>query len=120
MQIYSVALAIPANTPETNPVVKRIRLLKGTLRRVLIHFPPGASALAHIRAFLDDKQILPDKNEGDVEDSIALDDATFPLILNKKVEKREAELRVEGWNEDDTYPHTIKLIFSHQLQEEGG
>ncbi len=75
----------------------------GQLNQIIVHFPPGCSALVDVRVFLNSEQILPNLGY------LALDDAT-PTFSFAKVIRMGDNLRVEMVNTDDTYPHTISVI----------
>ena len=75
----------------------------GTIKNIIVHFPPGCNALIEIKVFHGSTQILPEK------DGIALDDASPTFIIEKAV-KAGDPIRVEWINHDSVYSHTISVI----------
>jgi hypothetical protein len=78
-------------------------LWKGTIKDIIVHFPPGANALVEVRVFHGSTQILPEKG------GVALDDAT-PIFGVERPINLGDHIRVEWANHDDTYEHTISVI----------
>ncbi|MBA7530539.1 hypothetical protein ES705_22747 [subsurface metagenome] len=104
---YEYEITIPANTQKSNPTKKDCPLTHGILREVSIVFPPGCHRLAHIIIIRFERQLFPTNTEM----SFAGD--TFPLEFEEYYPIIEVpySLRVEGWNDDDTYPHTVRVRF---------
>jgi len=99
--LYTVELPIPANTDKLNPVRQTIKVWRGVINRIRITFPTGCVGLAHIRILHGGHQIAP-VNEGSwfSGDGGGPDYQEF-IPLQKEIN----ELTIEGYNEDDTYPH---------------
>ena len=83
----------------------------GIVTRVIMQFPAGCNYLMDVRLLyrVDDREyyILPSV-EGQF---ISLDDAAPPFIISFPVNAGKT-LRVEWYNYDDTYPHTVPVIVS--------
>ena len=117
---YVFVLPIPATTAITSPVTRSLRIPKGDITEVRVIFPVGCADLAHVRIFALDKQIYP-SNLG----SYYQGDGVFFLIRDRyPLSEFVQEVKVEGYNEDDTYQHTvtvgITVIPSEKARGAGG
>ena len=120
MPTYCLDLEIPKSTPESEPVEQRIEIREGVITRWLIYIPAGHMALARMCILYGLDQILPYKKgswlRGE-DESIILDEWWDPP-------EQPCELRAQGWNEDNSYPHTFfirivalprEVALAHQL-----
>ncbi len=103
--IYSYAFAIPANTPQGSPETYDLKLTHGIIHRVEVEFPPGCAGLAHLVVERYGSQLWPTNPDGD----LASDD--YAIAWDEDYELTEApySVKLRGWNDDDTYAHTITL-----------
>ncbi len=102
---YDRALTIPANTARASVVSSELVLTYGVIHRVEVEFPEGCAGLAHFRVRRFEHQVWPTNPGGDFatnghvitwNDYLQMYDEPFTLQL-------------EGWNVDNTFPHTITL-----------
>lgn len=105
---YQVSLAIPANTPKSNPVVEELALPFGELTECYVMFPWGCAGLAHVRILHNERQIYPTTTNEWFEGN------DIEIVFDCRYELGEAwnRFKVEGYNEDDFYPHTPIIQFS--------
>jgi len=105
MPIYTLDLAIPANTPEAAPVTKKITVEGAILNTISILIPDGHVALARMAMFYGIKQIFPYEAgtwlRGNAE--------SVSFRLNWLLPEPRTILTFKGWNEDDTYQHTFYI-----------
>jgi hypothetical protein len=110
---YEQRITILPNTTEVIPVTETLNVHPGILKRVQIVFPPGCCGLAHLQVKYLDRIVYPANINSDIsgdgesiefEEDIILNDVPFEFTL-------------VGWNEDDTYPHTI-IVRMQILSEE--
>jgi len=108
MPIYVTKLTVPANTPEDSPAEVKLTVMKGVLTYVSVLIPYGHHALAGLRINYGDLQIIP-HNEGEW---IRGDGETLAWSDYEPIPHRNTPLRIQGYNEDDTYAHTfyIRLV----------
>jgi len=104
---YSVALTIPANTPESNPGEERVQLTHGVITHIEVEFPAGCrgKVYAYVRDSLH--QVWPTNPDGKFRTDgrvIAWDDY-LEIFQSPYV------LTVGGWNNSTKYPHTITFYF---------
>ena len=102
---YCLVLPIPAKTLITAPARTSIRLPKGEIQELRIDFPTGCAGLAHVRLFDLGKQIYPSNLGGYYRGDgvVFLIRDRYPLV------EYVQEVRLEGYNEDDTYSHTVTV-----------
>jgi len=104
---YDFRLVIPANTPKDSPKRERIRLTKGVIHKVEIRFPPGCAGLVHVVVRDLEQQVWPTNRDGDFSD----DDYVISFVECYELEHPPFIFTLEGWNDDDTYDHTITFRF---------
>lgn len=100
---YDFAIAVPANTAETAPIIQLMELTQGVITRLEIQFPAGCAGLAHCRILDQGTQKWPTPPS----DSFASDDYCVVIEENQELTAEPYQLRAVCWNEDDTYDHTI-------------
>ena len=105
---YDFVLTIPANTPVSKPVASTGVVCPGRVDRVMIIFPPGAAGLAHIRIARGSHQLWPSNLDG----SFASDGEFLDFSENYPLDDSPFEFIISGWNDDDTYDHSITVRFN--------
>ncbi|MBA7607938.1 hypothetical protein ES703_15108 [subsurface metagenome] len=100
---YDIPITIPPNTLEVTPVRVELKLTHGVITRVIVRPRPGHASLAHLRVIYQGHQIYPANRDSDLHGD------TFPMEWEEYIELLSAPytLILEGWNDDDTYPHTF-------------
>jgi hypothetical protein len=78
----------------------------GTLRRYVLHFPPGQSGLAHVQVWYCGRQILPTS----LGESFIGDDTLIDLPEAFPIEDPPFELTLVGWAPLATLDHTVYFI----------
>jgi len=104
---YDFTITIPKNTPETAPVEVEAKLNEGTIRYVEVAFPPGPAALAHLQIWDGLHQVWPTNPGG----SFAWNDYTIKFDDEYVIQNPMNILTLVGWNEDDSFDHTITVRF---------
>jgi len=104
--IYQADITIPKNTLETSPTVVMMGIAKGIITKIMVRPRPGHSALAHLVILHHEHQIAPSTENMDFHGD------TFPLDWEEYYESYQPEyaLKLRGWNDDDTYPHTFDVF----------
>ena len=100
---YRAALAIPANTPESEPVSTTIKTAPGIVTEVELLFPAGHAGLTHVVIYYHERQIFPTSPEQSFcgDDHLITFDEQFAVI------ELPYELVVYGWNDDEYYDYTV-------------
>ena len=105
---YSFALVIPANTPQSSPASLSCKLTAGTIERVDIQFPAGCAGLVHVSINHLLHQLAPNNPDG----TFSSDGQTISFGEDYPLKAAPYAVTFKGWNDDDTFPHTITLWLS--------
>jgi len=105
MPVYVEVLKIPANTPETSPVERRITIEPGVVHRWSVLFPAGCHTLVRFAILYGESHIFP-AGKGRW---IRGDDETVVYDDRWHTPDRPTTLRLVGWSEDDTFDHTLYI-----------
>lgn len=103
--LYKTDLLIPSGQEKGDPASATMTLCEGTITRSFIQFPSGCAGLVWAQIWLNGHQLIPwERGEwlrGD--DHIIPDNSRYPVTGPPRV------LTIYGYNEDETYPHTIQV-----------
>lgn len=103
--LFKASITIPANTTELDPTVETFKIAHGIITKFMVRPRPGHAALAHCVVSYHEHQIAPS--------TVGMDLAgdTFPIDWEEYYEVYQPpyELRITGWNEDDTYEHSFDI-----------
>jgi len=104
--LFQADITIPKNTLETAPTVVMMGIAKGIVTKIMVRPRPGHAALAHLVILHHEHQIAPSTENMDFAGD------TFPIDWEEYYESYQPayELKLKGWNEDDTYPHTFTVF----------
>jgi len=104
--LFKASITIPANTSSTAPTVQTLKIAHGIISEIMVRPRPGHAALAHLVILHHEHQIAP-STEG-----MDLSGDTFPIDWEEYYESYQPpyELKLKGWNDDDTYPHTFDVF----------
>lgn len=112
--IYIANITIPKVTPAIQPVCERVKISLGLIYKVEIQFPPGCGGLAHLVINDGGYQVWPSTPGRD----FATDDYTISFEDNYLKQADPSELQIYGYNEDETYPHTLQVRFGVASRDE--
>lgn len=104
---YNFNVEIPANTAKADKIVQACKMTYGFIRHVAVAFPPGPKGLAHLVIYRYESQIWPTNPDAD----FAWDNYTLEFNEDFALTDAPFRLTLHGWNEDDTYPHTVTVRF---------
>lgn len=104
--LFQAAITIPKNTTEVSPKTQLLGISKGIITKFMVRPRQGHAALAHLTIRYHEHQIAPSTEEMDLHGD------SFPIDWEDFYECYEPpfELKLTGWNEDDTYPHTFDVF----------
>lgn len=104
--LFEASITIPANTLSTAPTIETLKIAHGIISKFMVRPRPGHAALAHLVILHHEHQIAP-STEG-----MDLSGDTFPIDWEEYYESYQPpyELKLKGWNDDDTYPHTFDVF----------
>jgi hypothetical protein len=120
MPTYTLDLEIPEKTPESKPVERELEIREGVVVRWIILIPPGHHCLARMRVLYGLEPILPAHEDAWIRG----ENETLNIEEFFDPPEQPYRLRFQGWNEDESWPHTFyvrvvvlprELALSHQL-----
>ena len=100
-------LTIPANTSKEDPQTLDVELPVGVIHKIDIVFPPGCCGLAGVAVFHGLHQVWPSYSD----EWFSTDGETISFEEFYEVKPGFTTFTLKGYNEDDTYQHTIIFRF---------
>ncbi len=105
--LFETSITIPANTTKATPTVEMLGIAHGIITKIMVRPRPGHAGLAHCVILHHEHQIAPSTEGMDFAgDSHAIDWEEY-----LEVSQPPYELKIKGWNDDDTYAHTFDISF---------
>ncbi|GAH57756.1 unnamed protein product [marine sediment metagenome] len=104
---YKYSLEIPQQTLESDPVEMKITLPNGVITEVNICFPDGCFGLAKVKIIHNEFQIFPTNPEK----WFAWNNYCISFKEDYKLPENFNLLKLKGYNDDDSYSHTIVFRF---------
>lgn len=103
--LFEASITIPKNTPATAPTVVILKIALGIITKIMVRPRPGHASLAHLVIKHHEHQIAPSTENMDFSGDF------FPIDWEEYYESYQPpfELKLQGWNDDDTYPHTFDV-----------
>jgi len=104
--LFQVAITIPKNTVKADPTEAMLKIAHGIITKMIVMPRPGHAALAHLIILHHEHQIAPSVAGMDFAGDV------HPIEWEEYYESYQPpyELKLKGWNEDDTYPHTFDVF----------
>jgi len=104
--LFEASITIPKNTLEVNSTIVMLPIAHGIISKIMVRPRPGHAALAHCVILHHEHQVAPSIGDMDFSGD------TFPIDWEEYYEVYQPpyELKIRGWNEDDTYEHTFDIF----------
>ncbi len=104
--LFEASITITAGKPKTAPQVETLKIAHGIITKIMVRPRPGHVALAHCVILHHEHQIAPSTEGMDFSGD------TFPIDWEEYYESYQPpyELKIKGWNDDDTYSHTFDVF----------
>ena len=104
--LYKASITIPKNIASTSPTEAMLPIAKGIITKFMVFPHPGHASLAHLIILHHEHQIAPSA------ENIDLHGDSEGIIWEDYYESYQPpyELKLKGWNIDDTYPHTFDVF----------
>lgn len=103
MPVYSKQLLLPIVGTKDNETRVDIAVVEGILSNLQILFPSGHAGLTHLRIMDGEQQIIP-TNLGEY---FVGDNVLISFSPDQQVMGQDIPIGLVGFNEDDTFPHTV-------------
>jgi len=108
LTVYTVTLTVPKNTPKEKPIEAAVSLEKAVVTRLFIQIPAGHHLLTGLRILYGDLQLWPRWSGTWFRgDNIVLDFEEFFELPDDPT-----TLRIQAYNEDDTFSHSFVVHIS--------
>ena len=103
--LFQASITIPKNTTEAAPEIEMLGIAHGIITKIMVRPRPGHAALAHLVILHREHQIAPST------ENMELHGDTHPIDWGDYYEMYHEpyELKLRGWNDDDTYPHKLSI-----------
>ena len=103
--LFQASITIPKNTALTSPETEILKIAHGIITKFMVRPRPGHAGLAHCVILHHEHQIAPSTKTMDFHGD------TFPIDWEEYYESYQPpyELKILGWNDDDTWPHTFDI-----------
>ena len=104
--LFQQSITIPKNKAKTSPTTAIMGIAHGIITKIMVRPRPGHAALAHLVIRHHEHQIAPSTENMDFSGD------THPIDWEEYYESYQPpyELKLKGWNDDDTYPHTFDVF----------
>jgi len=104
--LFQASITIPKNTTKAKPTEAILKIAHGIITKIMVRPRPGHAALAHLVILHHEHQIAPSTK------GMELHGDAPPIDWEEYYESYQPpyELKLEGWNDDDTYPHTFDVF----------
>ena len=104
--LFQASITIPITATQAKPTVQTIKIAHGIITKFMVRPRPGHTALAHLVILHHEHQIAPSTENMDLHGD------TFPIDWEEYYESYQPpyELKLKGWNDDDTYEHTFDVF----------
>lgn len=102
---FETLITIPANTTSASPTVVILKIAHGIITKIMVRPRAGHQNLAHCIILHHEHQIAPSTENMDLHGEF------FPIDWEEYYESYQPpyELKIKGWNEDDTYQHIFDI-----------
>lgn len=105
--LYSKQITISADTTQANSSKSYFKVNRGVISNMWITFPAGCAGLVKLRIYHEGHPFVP----VNADNYLRGDNVTFQFPVMFEITEEPMLLTVEAWNEDETYSHTIDIMF---------
>jgi len=92
----------------------KLKLSAGILHYAEIHFPSGCAGLVHVRLLHGIHPVIPTNAEDDING----DNQTVPFKEFYPLGASDNTIRLQAWNEDEKFDHTISVRLAVLREED--
>ena len=104
--LFEASITIAKNTTKADPTIVILKIAQGIITKIMVRPRAGHAALAHLVILHHEHQIAPSTTNMDFHGD------AFPIDWEEYYESYQPayELKLVGWNDDDTYPHIFDVF----------
>ncbi len=109
---YTESLTLPKNTTSENPMAVDVSIQPMIIDRMEITFPSGCVGLVGVRFKYQSRVIFPYNPDSWYKGN------GQTVVFSPNIELKEVPLMltVEGYNDDDTYQHTVYIVIDVEFK----
>ena len=103
--LFETSITITSGKTKADPQVEILKIAHGIITKIMVRPRPGHHALAHCVILHHEHQIAPSTENMDLSGD------ELPIDWEEYYESYQPpyELKIKGWNDDDTYAHTFDI-----------
>jgi len=103
--LFQADITITSGKTETDPQVEILKIAHGIISKIMVRPRAGHANLAHLAIYHGSHRIAPSSEDMDLHGEF------FPIDWEEYYEFYQPpyELKLVGWNGDDTYAHTFTV-----------
>jgi len=103
--LFQADITIEVGKTKADPETEILKIAHGIITNIIVQIPAGHRALSHLVILHHEHQIAPSTEGMDIHGNF------FPVEWGEYYESYQPpyELKLVGWNDDDTYPHTFTV-----------
>ena len=104
--LFETSITITSGKTKTDPQEEILKIAHGIITKLMVRPRPGHHALAHCVILHHEHQIAPSTENMDISGD------ELPIDWEEYYESYQPpyELKIKGWNDDDTYSHTFDIF----------
>jgi len=104
--LFEASITITSGKTKAAPQEEILKIAHGIITKIMVRPRPGHHALAHCVILHHEHQIAPSTENMDISGD------ELPIDWEEYYESYQPpyELKIKGWNDDDTYPHTFDIF----------
>jgi len=104
--LFEASITIEVGKTKADPQEEIQKIAHGIITKIMVRPRPGHHALAHCVILHHEHQIAPSTENMDLSGD------ELPIDWEEYYESYQPpyELKIKGWNDDDTYPHTFDIF----------
>ena len=103
MTLYIVDLTVPADTSQTSPAEKTVKIEEEVIVKVMVHFPAGCHGYVYTACYYGEEQIFPRPYGSYLHG----DGETITWEEYYELPESPCFLSIRGWSPGTSYDHTV-------------
>lgn len=104
---YEFEITVPTTATEDDPEEIECILNHGILHYISLSFPAGVHRVIRLQVLYQEWQLFPNN----LEEALSADDYTIEFKEYFPIIEKPYTIKVRGWNNGGSYPHTIRIGF---------
>lgn len=106
--LFHARLTVPVNTLVSAPYSEVLRLDIGNIKGINVYFPPGSRGTTKVRILHEERVLYPTNTE----EWLSGDNVNIPWVEDYEIRPAHQLIRLEGYNEDLVFSHSVFFSFN--------